>query len=355
MRYHWERVKEWYDDNFRSRFSGEAVFVLLVLVGLIAFGSWWTWKYYGNPNLPVALAEVADGFSSQKITTIRELHQMGVRFTDWRRDDERKLSCSVTITRPLPAKLSLFVQLCNRDQTLEQEELILPPLSVGETKRITIDAPTYLSGWVPSGRVDHVKLVPGWVIDFHDAVRDGYVHANIRARGMSRVEVDLDSTYTNRLVLVVPAGTLFVPSAKKQSLLAVKQARLHVISGRSLARHNQIDVVCTDMNLDPPDQADTLTVRSLQPTDPGGADLLQLVALAEFRELDFPTNQFPVWTITNNPAPRDFKSISISSGFLGASWSSSSSVDKERLASMQELFLKAGISPLKYRAFTETK
>ncbi|MGZ8514041.1 MAG: hypothetical protein ACXWXA_03275 [Candidatus Limnocylindrales bacterium] len=99
-----------------------------------------------------------------------------------------------------------------------------------------------------------------------------------------------------------------------------------------------LDVACAAMHLDQPGSGDQFGFDA-SPTSPA---LLQLLQLADFADQTFRVRQFAIWTITDNPARDGYVA-------LGTFGIGSGPSDTE-IATIRQLFMKAGIDPTTYQA-----
>jgi hypothetical protein len=101
-----------------------------------------------------------------------------------------------------------------------------------------------------------------------------------------------------------------------------------------------IDAACANMELDAPEESNSLTLSTEAP--PG--DLIKLLNLPDFHEETYRVQQFAIWTITDNPGRDGY--IGIVTGFVIFGTGPSD----EEIEKIRVLFIKAGISISKYKA-----
>lgn len=350
----WEHFRDWCIGKIVTRSFFIAIGIVIVLVA-----GCWLLSFYLSPNRVVTLCVLRYGQeSSQTISCCHQVEQLEIEFSDWRRDDQDKISANVTSKKDIPSKIGLFVQLRTaKGHILEESELPFPS-GPNQIRRVVIYAPHSHPGYHTYAPVDEIRIVQAEIIDFHKEIQAGLMKATIRGHGLSSVDIEMVRHQNKHYVTVIPTGTMFIPTSHKQPMLVVENVRFLVTE----RKHSEdkyfgtIPVACADMDLEAPGQTDVLATRMLQKSDRNGPELLALLSLPAFTQADGYVRQFALWTITNNPPIRGFKSISSCTMVMNTSISyPPETMDKRRLALIKGLFNKAGIDTSKYQALGETR
>ncbi len=184
-----------------------------------------------------------------------------------------------------------------------------------------------------------------WVlneIELTDALSRGLVRANASGSGLQSVTLELESVTTEPLGIVVPALTLFrAISSEVQDMLAImpeySYAVLESIGSKKVL---DIPVVCANMNLRMPEEADTFRIEGPSLSE----DLVKLHQETEFHWASVRVEQFAIWVITDNPSRSGF--VALRSAEPKATGPSG-----EEIEEMREIFEAADIDTAKYRIF----
>jgi hypothetical protein len=175
-------------------------------------------------------------------------------------------------------------------------------------------------------------------IELIKAVKGGQVAVKGTGRGLRLLDITLTSKSAAPLVVVINQGTVFDPASERtQSMVVLARRMVDLEPGASVPV--QLDVACADMQKDTPDKNDRFRLR----TGSVPRDLVRLTRLAEFGEQPFRTQQFAVWTITDNPSRSGYVG-------LGTAGGASSGPKLAELKVIADLFRAAEIDPDEYRA-----
>jgi hypothetical protein len=175
-------------------------------------------------------------------------------------------------------------------------------------------------------------------VELIKAVNAGQVAVKGTGHGLQLLDLTLTSKSDAPLVVVINQGTVFDPAAERtQSMVVIGRRMVDLEPGASVPV--QLDVACADMKKDTPDRNDRFRLR----TGSVPRDLIRLARLAEFGEQPFRTQQFAVWTITDDPARSGYVG-------LGTPGGSTSGPKLAELKVIADLFRAAEIDPNDYRA-----
>jgi len=174
-------------------------------------------------------------------------------------------------------------------------------------------------------------------IGLRAAVEAGKVGVTGRGMGLQDLEITLTSRDSQSLRLAVEAGTVFHPGlAATQTMVTIAP---HVVTlAPAETKTLTLDVACAAMQLDQPGSSDQFT---LDPA-PASSAILSLIQVPDFSSQAFRVKQFAIWTISDNPT-RD--------GYVGlGSFGFGSGPSDAEIATIRQLFVKAGLDPNAYLA-----
>lgn len=182
------------------------------------------------------------------------------------------------------------------------------------------------------------STLPTIVLDLVRAQRAGLVTARGQGSGLQRLELELKLEVVQPVRVIVERGTIFRPNlAGTQAMVLRESFQVKLTSERPEIRLT-LDAACAEMHDAVPGQGDEFTVQA-----PPSGDLAKLLTAVGFHQSGFRVQQFAIWTITDDPSRR---------GYVGlGSFGFGSGPSDEEMKEIRRLFLQAGISPSKYRAF----
>ena len=175
------------------------------------------------------------------------------------------------------------------------------------------------------------------------AVNQNLLIAEVTGSGLKFLTLLLDSTTERPLRVMVPCGTVFHPEDKeKQNMVNVEDVEiaLDAFDKKSI----YLRAACANMHLEVPTSEDALKVGSFIEH----RRLRQLLGSTAFQSCDWVTQQFAVWTSTDNPSPNEM--IAIREGLEHKHL-----CDSEMVATLADMFRKADIPTSEYRLFREKK
>lgn len=180
----------------------------------------------------------------------------------------------------------------------------------------------------------------GDVVELSEAMAAGMVDVTLNGESLENINIEITSLASEPATIVVEAGTFFDPRRDAtQSMVALWDAEIELQPGES--EDWNISVACAEMKRDGPDDDDVFSVRKAQ----AEGDLATLLAAPEFVAADFRVEQFAIWTVTNNPARRNYVPLGTTFDIFG------SGPSRDEFAEIREIFQAAGIDPEDYRAF----
>lgn len=142
----------------------------------------------------------------------------------------------------------------------------------------------------------NASIILGRSIALHDAIQKGIVIATARGSGLENVDVELLTQSDEPIQVCIPAGTRFLSDGSVQNMVARRSI------SRSLERGvtSKVSVLagCMNMHRDEPGPAHLLTIEA--PIEE--SDLQRLITHPEFPIAPFRTQQFAIWTVTDNPS-----------------------------------------------------
>ncbi len=158
---------------------------------------------------------------------------------------------------------------------------------------------------------------------------------------LERFKLSLTSKSDDTLEISILPGTVFEPqSASVQSMVVIAEKVL-LLHPHKTAGPVNIDAAGATMRLDIPSASDRLVVKMT----PAAGDLMKLLNLSDFHNETFQTQQFAIWTITDNPRRDEYTSI------IGTRPSSlGTGLGEEEVEKIRLLFEMAEISTDNYRA-----
>lgn len=157
---------------------------------------------------------------------------------------------------------------------------------------------------------------------------------------INRIQMSLTSNSDDTLEVAILPGTIFTSSAAGIQSMVVTAEKLILLYPYETAESVSIDAACANMELDAPEESNTLALSTEVPPE----DLVKLLYLPDFHEETSRVQQFAIWTITDNPERDGY--IGIATGFqIFGTGPSDNEIDRIRV-----LFEKAGISTDKYKA-----
>jgi len=175
----------------------------------------------------------------------------------------------------------------------------------------------------------------------NEAVSKGLIYVSVSGMGLERVEVTITSRSAKTMNITIPAGTVFAASTRGTQNMVVTEERVEGLKGKGDASTFVVDAACMNMRLDTPTTSDGFAVEASS----AGGDLAKLLALRSFSAQEFRVRQFAVWTITDNPARRDYVGIGM--------FAIGQAPTDDEIQTIRRLFKEAGISIGKYRALRQ--
>jgi hypothetical protein len=169
------------------------------------------------------------------------------------------------------------------------------------------------------------------------------VETTVSGSGITSITLQLQSTSTAPLNVLVSPGTVFEAQSADVQDMVVTEAREVLLSSYGSSEVLSIPAACANMHLDAPESSDTFTTRRA----PISEDLPKLLSVPGFPDETFRVQQFAIWTITENP------NCQASYRGLGA-WGFGSGPDEEEMERIETLFEEAEISTNKYPALGGT-
>ncbi len=178
---------------------------------------------------------------------------------------------------------------------------------------------------------------PARAVELRRAVAAGEVAVSGSGRGLERLDIEVTSKTREPLRVVVNPGTVF-DAGRSATQAMVVTAKEVIPLEPGATEEVTLEVACSEMAKDQPGSDDTfrLVKRSLP------KDLMRLLALEEFPNVEFRVQQFAVWTILDDPPRNGFVRL----GTMGVGTGPSA----EEIATIRSLFAKAAIDPKDYRA-----
>jgi hypothetical protein len=159
--------------------------------------------------------------------------------------------------------------------------------------------------------------------------------------GLTKINVKIIPKMDFQFELEIEAGTIFeAQTVDVQNMVVRKAEYIHLKPG--IEAELDVDVSCADMEKEQPSNTDIFTVSTML----GSQDLLKLFGLEDFIAEPFRIQQFAVWTITDNPAPDEY--MSLSSGPAPGRGPS-----PDEMKSIKDLFLRADINISQYQALPQ--
>jgi hypothetical protein len=165
------------------------------------------------------------------------------------------------------------------------------------------------------------------------------VETTVTGSGLTSITLQLQSTSTAPLNVLVLPGTIFEAQSADVQDMVVTETREVILSSYGSSEMLSVPAACANMHLEVPESSDTFTIRRA----PTSEDLLKLLNVPGFLAETFRVQQFAIWTITENPNCR------ATYRGLGA-WGFGSGPDEEEMERIETLFEEAEISTDKYPA-----
>jgi hypothetical protein len=169
------------------------------------------------------------------------------------------------------------------------------------------------------------------------------VETTVSGSGLTSITIQLQSTSTGPLKVLVLPGTIFAAQSADIQDMVVTEAREALLSSYGSSEVLSVPAACANMHLGVPSQSHTFTIRRT----PTSEDLLKLLSVPGFLDETFRVQQFAIWTITDNP------NCQASYRGLGT-WGFGSGPSEEEMERIETLFEEAGISTDKYPALGGT-
>lgn len=171
-----------------------------------------------------------------------------------------------------------------------------------------------------------------------EAAQSGQVDIEITGDDLVNASAVFTSKADAPLAITLEAGTQLLSDKANVTNLALRQTiRFGLLPGEKRELH--LPVVSLNMKQNSPSIVDDFTV-SAKAVKP---ELLQLLALPEFRFAPLRVQQYAVWVITDNPTVNGF----VETGMFGRETAPTS----DELAEVRRLLEAAGLDPAKYKAF----
>lgn len=189
----------------------------------------------------------------------------------------------------------------------------------------------------PPSSVDETALE----VELIQAETKGLIEVSAYGAGsLEWINLNITSRMDQPLKVVILPGTIFEAQSTNVQNMVIRKKRVIVVKPGGTTESKRVAAACANMRLDMPGESDNLKLR----TERASEDLIQLLNLPELHEEPFRTQQFAIWTITDNPPPGGY--VGIVYGYYGVALGPSDE-DIERI---RTLFEKAEIPTDKYQA-----
>jgi hypothetical protein len=176
-------------------------------------------------------------------------------------------------------------------------------------------------------------------ITLREALSGGLIDVSILGSGLEKINVKVTPKMDFQFELEIEAGTIFqAQSSDVQNMVVRETEYIRVKPG--LDAGLDVDVACADMEKRQPTSTDVFTIGE----GSASKDLLKLLRLKAFMNEPFRIQQFAIWTITDNPAPDEYISLTLAPGI-------SQSPAPDEMSRIKTLFTRAGIDADDYQAF----
>jgi hypothetical protein len=186
------------------------------------------------------------------------------------------------------------------------------------------------------------------LVDWHlpqatlrDALDEGLIGVLVTGHGLTKMNLKIEPKVDLHLELEIEQGTIFESQASGvQNMVVRKSTYVHVKPG--IEAELDVDVSCADMEKKQPTASDSFTVGKGM----ASKDLLKLLRLQDFVDAPIRIQQFAVWTITDNPTPDEYVSLSSGPG-------PGHGPSPGELGLIKNLFIRAGIDVNQYQALLQ--
>jgi len=176
------------------------------------------------------------------------------------------------------------------------------------------------------------------VATLEEALAGGWIKLAVAGDGLERITLEISPEVDFQFELEILPGTIFQSaSSDVQNMVVRTGSRIHIRP--NVRVEPSVEVSCANMEKRQPTSTDAFTVSEGEVPE----DLLRLLQLPEFAKASFRIQQFAVWTITDNPAPDEYVSLTIAPGVAQAP-------NPDELEFIESLFIRAGIEASRYAA-----
>jgi len=195
--------------------------------------------------------------------------------------------------------------------------------------------------------------VPLLRVELFEGIRKGLVTATATGGGLQSATIRLELKSKHVLAVDVPGTTyLGSRSGTVQNMVILAPTTAWLTPDQPKQDH-YVPVACANMPLDAPGGKDDLVIQPLPSKAPRWSDLRKLISSPEFAESPRITQQFAVWTITDNPPSSDaFKSIQVTF-FRPNGVREPPTSARPDLDAIRTMFEKAGIDPTRYAVYSK--
>lgn len=176
-------------------------------------------------------------------------------------------------------------------------------------------------------------------IGLREAEAQGLVQVSVTGYDLAAINLTVELRSGSAQTVVVPAGTIFIAgSGGVQNMVVRSTQRVSLSRFGNPEVSLNVPAACINMHRDVPAESDNFRLSSA----PAEGDLRKLLHLPDFQSRSFRTQQFAIWTITDNPSRGEYVGI--------GSYGFGSGPDDQEMKDIRSLFKKAGIDPAGYRA-----
>ena len=176
-------------------------------------------------------------------------------------------------------------------------------------------------------------------IGLRQAEAEGLVRFTVTGHDLAYISLTVESRSDDPLEVFIPAGTIFMAGSGYVQNMVVRTKQSLFLDGPGEEVAVTVPAACINMHRDVPQSGNSFSLAA----EPASGDLRKLVKLADFQNEPFRTQQFAIWTITDNPARGNYVGI-------GSSFGMGSGPDEQEMESIRSLFRQAGIDLAQYQA-----
>ena len=179
-------------------------------------------------------------------------------------------------------------------------------------------------------------------VELIDAQNRGLIEVNAAGIGsLESIKLYLTSKSENILEITIQIGTIFDSQSTSIQGMVVIAPKTVILHPYEISVSVSVEAACANMQLDMPDESDSLTLRAAL----AGGDLMKLLTLPDFQHQTYRVQQFAIWTITDNPTSDGYVGLATGFQIYGTGPSQS------EIESIRNLFILAGIDPIQYKVF----